>query len=106
MVAQTPAALTFAPVGSTVDLTLAGRSSSLFMQPRWDWARGSNSGKIQDYVQVYRETKPNPDSFGLVVTKNKVRGRGRNLFLAFKAGEKSPAWLDGWTVKYDAQVRI
>jgi hypothetical protein len=106
VVAQAPAALTFAPAGTEVNLTLQGRNTSLFMQPRWDWARGSNSGKIQDYVQVYRETKPNPDSFGLVVTKNKVRGRGRNLFLAFKAGEKSPAWLDGWTVKYDAQVRI
>jgi hypothetical protein len=106
VVSQTPGALSYATPGSDVALTLSGRSSSLFMQPRWDWARGSDSGKIQNYVQVYRETKPNPDSFGLVVTKNKVRGRGRNLFLAFKAGEKSPAWLDGWTVKYDAQIRI
>ena len=106
VVDQSPEPLTYALSGSAVDLVLSGRSSSLYMQPRWDWARGSDSGQISNYVQVYRETKPNPDAFGLVVTKNKVRGRGRNLFLAFKAGEKAPAWLDGWTIKYDVQVRI
>ena len=91
---------------SFVDLTVDYMPQSIFMQPRWDWARGSDSGKITNYVQVYRETRPNTNEYGLVVTKNKVLGRGRNLFLSFKAGENSPAWIDGWTIKYDAQVRI
>jgi hypothetical protein len=106
VIGQSPAPLSYASPGAAIALSLSGRSSSLYMQPRWDWSRGLDSGKIQNYVQVYREVKPNPDAYGLVVTKNKVRGRGRNLFLAFKAGEKAPAWLDGWTIKYDAQVRI
>ncbi len=106
VVDQDPDALTQAAVNSDVDLTVAGKTPSLFMQPRWDWARGSNSGKINNYVQVYRESRKHPEAFGMVVTKNKIRGRGRNLFLAFKAGPGAPAWLDGWTVKYDAQVTI
>jgi hypothetical protein len=106
VVAQEPAPFSEAGVGAFVNVTLSGRQSSLFMQPRWDWARGLDSGKITSYVQVYREVKTNPDAFGMVVTKNKVRGRGRNLFLCFKAGSKAPAWLDGWTIKYDAQTRI
>ena len=89
-----------------INLVVAVRTPSIYMQPRWDWARELDSGKIPNYVQVYRDVRPNPNSFGLIVTKNKVRGRGRNLFLAFKAGATSPAWLDGWTIKYDAQVRI
>jgi hypothetical protein len=106
VVDQTPDQDVEYTVGNSVDLVLSGRASSVLMQPRWDWARGADSGKITSYVQVFREVKLHPDSFGVVVTKNKVRGRGRNLFLAFKAGEKSPAWIDGWTIKYDAQVRI
>lgn len=80
--------------------------SSAFMQPRWDWARGHTSGKMGNYMQVYREMRPNPEAYGLVVTKNKVSGRGRNLFLAFKAAAGKPCWIDGWTVKYDANMRI
>jgi len=89
-----------------INLVVAVRNPSIYMQPRWDWARELDSGKVPNYVQVYRESKPHPNSFGIIVSKNKVRGRGRNLFLAFKAGPTSPAWIDGWTVKYDAQVRI
>jgi hypothetical protein len=106
VVDQTPEGIDQALPGSAIDLVLGQRESSLYMQPRWDWARGSDSGKIANYVQIYRDNKTNPDSFGMVVTKNKVRGRGRNLFLCFKAGANAPAWLDGWTIKYDAQVRI
>lgn len=89
-----------------IDLVVAVRTPSIYMQPRWDWARELDSAKIPNYVQVYREPKPNPNSFGVIVTKNKIRGRGRNLFLAFKAGTDAPAWIDGWTIKYDAIVRI
>ena len=89
-----------------VDLVVAVRTPSIYMQPRWDWARELDSAKIPNYIQVYREPKPNPNSFGVIVTKNKIRGRGRNLFLAFKAGTDAPAWIDGWTIKYDAIVRI
>jgi hypothetical protein len=106
VVGQTPLPFTYLGEGAAVDLILSGRASSLFMQPRWDWARGLDSGKITSYTQVYREIKTHPDSFGMVVTKNKVRGRGRSLFLCFKAGPSAPAWLDGWTIKYDAQPRI
>lgn len=80
--------------------------SGLKMQARWDWAKGHTSGKITNYTQVYRETRPVPESYGMLVTKNKIPGRGRNLFLAFTSEAGKPAWLDGWTTKYDAQMRI
>lgn len=81
-------------------------NGGVYMQPRWDWARGSDSGKMGNYINVYREIKPNTTAYGLVVTKNKIRGRGRNLFLAFKAGAGKDAWIDGWTIKYDASMRL
>lgn len=81
-------------------------NSSIFMQPRWDWSRGHASGKMGEYRQVYRETRQRPETYGVVVTKNKIPGRGRNLFLAIKAGQGAPAWIDGWTIKYDASMRI
>lgn len=81
-------------------------NSSLRMQPRWDWARGHTSGKMGNYMQVYREIKPMSQAYGLLVTKNKVPGRGRNLFLAFNCETGKPAWIDGWTLKYDVNNRI
>jgi hypothetical protein len=79
--------------------------SKMQMQARWDWARGTNSSKITRWQEVYRETRPNSDSYGLIVTKNKIPGRGRNLFLVFKSEGSSPCWLDGWTTKFDASMR-
>jgi hypothetical protein len=80
--------------------------SSLKMQARWDWARGTDSGKITPWWEVYRETRPGSSASGLIVTKNKVAGRGRNLFLVFKSYGDKPCWFDGWTTKFDASMRI
>jgi hypothetical protein len=106
VLSQSPIAFSEVALDSFVNVVLSKRRSSLFMQPRWDWARGLDSGKITSYVEVYRDPRTNTDSFGMVVTKNKVRGRGRNLFLGFKAGVQAPAWIDGWTIKYDGVPRI
>lgn len=81
-------------------------NSSVKMQARWDWARGTDSSKIAQWYEVYRETRPRSETFGMVVTKNKVSGRGRNLFLAFKSYGDQPCWIDGWTTKFDANMRI
>jgi hypothetical protein len=81
-------------------------NASLLMQPRWDWARGRISGKMSNFSQTYREVRPHPEAFGLLTTKNKIPGRGRNLFLVFNCEEGKPAWIDGWTIKYDVNTRI
>lgn len=85
------------------------RASSILMQARWDWADNSSAGKWGTAQQVYRHSRmylPSgfDDTFDngqpLVVTRNKVRGKGRSLHLKFTAGEGKDAWLVGWTTNY------
>jgi hypothetical protein len=78
------------------------------MQSRWDFSDNSLSGKWSAYHQVYRHiiTTPDPtttaDSYktgrALVVTKNKIRGRGRALKLRFKAEPDKDMVIVGWAI--------
>lgn len=40
------------------------------------------------------------DGQPVLVTKNKVRGRGRSLALKFTAGTGKDAWLIGWQIEF------
>lgn len=82
--------------------------SSLTMQARWNWtdnAVATNWGTAQ---QVYRHqrmftpstTTSYEDGYPIVVTRNKVRGRGRSLHLKFTAGAGKNAHLIGWATNY------
>lgn len=98
-----PAKYRYAPIVTVFFKRISG--AACYMQARWDWARGTDSGKIGTFYQVYRETRPNPNALAMTVTKNKVAGRGRNLFLFFKVTGTDDAWLDGYTVNYDVQMK-
>jgi len=98
-----PAKFRYAPIVTCFYRRIEG--ASCYMQPRWDWARGTISGKIGEFFQTYRETRPNPNAFAMTVTRNKVPGRGRNLFLFFKITDEADAWLDGYTVNYDVGMK-
>lgn len=83
--------------------------SSVTMQARWDWSDNSSAGKWGTAQQVYRHprmylpTGPDDtfdDGQPVVVSRNKVRGRGRSLHLKFTAGVGKNAWLIGWTTNY------
>lgn len=82
---------------------------SLYMQACWDWADRSTSGKWGTSQQVYRHPRaytPSGTEFDdgqpIVATRNKVRGRGRALFLSFTGETGKDAWLAG--IKYDYNV--
>ena len=80
---------------------------SCLMQSRWDFADTETSGKWSAYHQVYRVLRPPPENVAaddydtgsaLVITKNKIRGRGRALKLRFKAEPDKDLVLVGWAI--------
>lgn len=89
--------------------------SSTTMQARWDWSDDTVTGKLGASSQVYRHTRGfapsgtgDVDGYPVVVTRNKVRGRGRALQLVFK-GSISASPFDshilGFTVDYKVSRR-
>lgn len=80
--------------------------SSCIMQARWDYTGTSTAGKWDAGQQIYRHTRnfiPSStsdydDGYDVVVTKNKVRGRGRALQLKFSGADGYDFKLYGWSV--------
>jgi hypothetical protein len=81
------------------------------LQCRWDWADNTSAGKWGTPQQIYRHrrlyTPMSPsDTFDdgqpIIVTKNKIRGRGRSMHLKFSSGAGKDTWLLGWQVLYGA----
>lgn len=79
--------------------------SGCLMQTRWDFTDNNYTGKWQDEVQVYRQTRPYfaepltpfDDGYPLVVTKNKIRGRGKAVQMKFTSEAGKDMQLVGWT---------
>lgn len=85
---------------------------SVLMQSRWDFSDIAASGKWSAYQQVYRHLLNVPaveaefntplDGYdtgsALVITKNKIRGRGRALKLRFKAEPDKDMRIVGWAI--------
>lgn len=83
--------------------------SSCMLQIKWDWASGSQSNKWTSAVEVYRPTQlllDNPDTgFGMVVTKNKVRGNGKSIQFRFSNSEAGKDFdLNGWAIEVSGNV--
>jgi len=95
--------------GSGDDELVPRNSSSCWMQARWDWADASTAGKwgteqqVYRHVRYYQPTGPS-DTFNsgypVIVTRNKLRGRGRCLHLRFRAGAGSRCHILGWAIEY------
>jgi len=89
--------------------------SSTTMTAYWDWTDDSVTGKVGSSNEVYRHTRgfvpsgaDDVDGYPVVVTRNKVRGRGRALQLKFAAstdasGEDSH--ILGFTIDYKVSRR-
>lgn len=89
--------------------------SSTTMTAYWDWTDDSVTGKVGTAQEVYRDVRgfvpsgaSDTDGYPVVVTRNKVRGRGRVLQLKFAAstdasGEDSH--ILGYTVNYKVSRR-
>ena len=82
--------------------------SSCFMTARWDWTDDAIAGKFGSDNEVYRHVRgfqpagpgAYEDGYPLVVTRNKVRGRGRVLQLKFEGKPEKDTHLLGFTINY------
>lgn len=101
----------FVEVGD--DLNPVGESS-VYLQARWDWADKSVSGKFSPAQQVYRHIRTYTpvdindtydDGHPIIVTRTKLRGRGRALHLKFYGEEGKDAHLVGWALQYAGTAR-
>ncbi len=89
--------------------------SSTLMSAYWDWTDNSVSGKISNQQQVYRHVRAyqptgSSDTFQsgypVVVTRNKVRGRGRVLQLRFDAEAAKDTHLLGFSLNYRITKKV
>lgn len=96
------------------DLAPNANMSSILMRARWDWTDNISTGKWGSEQQVHRRTRPYvpeystgwDDGYPVVVTRNKVRGRGRALQLAFRTEDGHDAHLLGYAVRYAVTGRV
>lgn len=81
-------------------------SSSVLVQGQWNWTNLAASNKWTSTFQAYRHNRlwaPEDNSSGfndgnhVVVTRNRLRGRGRVLSLLFKTEPKKDFKLLGWS---------
>jgi hypothetical protein len=79
--------------------------SSCLVQTSWDWSNGSNSNKQGREFQAYRfrrhympsnELDQFDNGFETVVSKSKVRGRGKALSVLIKTEPLKDCQLIGW----------
>lgn len=81
--------------------------SSILVQSQWNWTNSDADGKWGRTFQAYRHKRlwmPENSSSGfddgnhVVVTKNKLRGRGRVISLLFSTEPKKDFKLLGWSL--------
>lgn len=88
--------------------------SSCFMQTRWDFTDNVYPGKWGDEYQVYRHLRPflaNPlatfdDGYPLVITKNKVRGRGKALQIKWSSEPGKDMKMVGWSTTFTGNTNV
>jgi hypothetical protein len=74
--------------------------SSCKMRVKWDFTTGTGSSKWTDAQQVYRFRSNLSEGIGTVVTKNKVRGRGKSIRVQFASDPGKDMILLGWNISY------
>lgn len=83
--------------------------SALVLQSRWDFADSATSGKWGPEQQAYRLNRPfilpvagQPLDYGheVIITKNRLTGRGKALSLLFKSENGKDAHILGWAVRF------
>lgn len=82
------------------------KEASVKMQTRWDFTDNVVAGKWGDEYEVYRVLRPflaEPSTtvengYPLVITKNKVRGRGKALQIKWSSNPLKEMKMVGWSV--------
>lgn len=115
--AQSPTRFKYAPIITAflnrTEITTAGvvsNESSILMQARWDWADNTVAGKWGSANEIYRHKRQfvltgTPtgileDGYPIVISRNKVRGRGRALHILFNTQAGMDAHLLGWSTNF------
>lgn len=87
--------------------------SSNLMTAYWDWTDDSVSGKIGSQNETYRHVRgfvpsaaDDVDGYPVVVTRNKVRGRGRVLQLRFDGAATKDSHILGFSTNYKRQRSV
>jgi hypothetical protein len=88
--------------------------SGCLMQSRWDFTDNTNPGKWADEVQVYRQPRPflaQPlqafdDGYPLVISKNKLRGRGKAVQFRYRSEAGKDMKIVGWTGTFVGSTNV
>lgn len=87
--------------------------SSTKLTAYWDWTDDSVTGKVGSQREVYRNVRQfvpsgttDVDGYPVVVTRNKVRGRGRVLQLRFDGVADKDSHILGFTTNYAVTRKI
>jgi hypothetical protein len=88
--------------------------SGCLMQSRWDFTDNSYAGKWQDPVQVYKQRRlfladggqTFDDGYPLVVSRNKLRGRGKAVQFKFASEEGKDMQIVGWTGTFVGNTNV
>jgi hypothetical protein len=88
--------------------------SGCLMQSRWDFTDNSYPGKWAGEVQVYRQLRPyftDPgstfdDGYPLVISKNKLRGRGKAVQFKFASEAGKDMKIVGWTGTFVGNTNV
>lgn len=88
--------------------------SSILMTTRWDFTDNSFPGKWSDQYEVYRQPRPyfinfpaaQDDGYPLVISKNKIRGRGKALQIKFESNEDKDMHIYGWSIGFTNNTNV
>ena len=88
--------------------------SGCLMQTRWDFSSSVVPGKWSDDVQVYKHKRPFmaapntefDDGYSLIVTKNKLRGRGKAVQFKFTSENGKHMQLIGWSGTFVGNAHV
>ena len=87
--------------------------SSCLIQTKWEWSDHTDSGRWGTQFQGYRlkrnfipDSSSDPFNYGfpVVVTKSKLRGKGRALNLKFESEAGKDMKLLGWSIPFIAET--
>lgn len=88
--------------------------SSCKMQTKWDFTDSAYAGKWADEVQVYRQRRmfltsageTFDDGYPLVISKNKLRGRGKAIQFKFASEDGYDMQIVGWTGTFVGNTNV
>ena len=87
--------------------------SSTLMTAYWDFTDDAVTNKIGSQNEVYRHVRQfvpsgtgDTDGYPLVITRNKVRGRGRSLQLRFDGATDKDSHILGFTTNYKVTRKV